>query len=172
MQLTKWIRGLLILLLFESGYSQDLSGISICLDPGHGKGNTNAGPTGLREADINLAVAFFWKDFLKAANIDTVLMTRTSDATNPTLSEREQIANRFGVTWFHSIHHNATGGTHHNSRYTLVLYEELANHQPQWPGQSDVMSQLMAENIWKAIHTSDWRVFGDFTFYGSPSYLG
>ncbi|NIR49500.1 N-acetylmuramoyl-L-alanine amidase, partial [candidate division KSB1 bacterium] len=81
----------------SSASAQDLSGLSVCIDPGHGRGNTNQGPTGLREADINLSVSFFLKDFLKRANIDTVLLTRVDDSTNPTLSQREAIANTFGV---------------------------------------------------------------------------
>ncbi|MDQ7064081.1 MAG: N-acetylmuramoyl-L-alanine amidase, partial [candidate division KSB1 bacterium] len=55
--------------------AQDLSGISICIDPGHGAGNQNQGPTGLREADVNLDVGLMWRDLLRRANIDTVLMT-------------------------------------------------------------------------------------------------
>ncbi len=166
---------LMALLILGGAFSlaaQDLSGISICVDPGHGKGNSNAGPTGLREADINLQVALEWRKWLRAAKIDTVLLTRESDDENPTLSQRERIANQFGVTWFHSVHHNATGGVNHSARYTLVLYEELANHQPQWPGQADVMSRLMADWVQAGLRTSDARVFGDFTFYGSPSWLG
>lgn len=170
--LMRWTVLSLLALMPLTASSQDLSGISICVDPGHGKGTVNQGPTGLREADINLRVALFWKEWLKAAGIDTVLLTRTTDDENPTLSQRERIANQFGVTWFHSVHHNATGGTNTSARYTLLLYEELGNHQPQWPGQSDVMSRAMAERLWQALRTSDWRVFGDFTFYGRPSYLG
>lgn len=170
--LTKIPYLILCFMIVAGAHAQDLSGISICLDPGHGKGNRNAGPTGLREADINLRVSFFLKEHLKAAGIDTVLMTRTSDETNPTLSEREIMANRFGVTWFHSVHHNASGSSTSSARFTLLLYEELATRRPQWPGRSDVMSTLMARWLWKALRTSDWRVFGDFTFYGTPSYLG
>jgi len=152
---------------------QNLTGISICVDPGHNKGTLNHGPGGLREADINMKVALFLKEFLKNANIDTVLLTRTPANTDSiSLSQRERIANRFGVTWFHSIHHNATAQSSTNLHYTLLLYEELGNHQPQWPGQSDVMSNNMAQRIWEALQTSDYRVFGDYTFYGSPSWLG
>lgn len=156
--------------------SQDLSGISICIDPGHDPGNANAGPTGLREADINFSVAVFLKDYLQAAQADTVLLTHLNNTTNISLSAREQIANSFGVTWFHSVHHNAFNGA---SRYTLMLLEEARTSahlcpngsrsgtgQPDWPGQSDVMSNLMARRIWEAYRTSDFRVRLDWTFYG------
>lgn len=152
---------------------QDLSGVTICIDPGHGKGSPNAGPTGLREADINLTVAKYWRELLQQANADTVLLTRENDAENPSLSQREQIANAAGVAWFHSTHHNATGlPVNTTIRYTLLLYEELAGGQPQWPGLADAMSQQMATRLAQALRTSDARVFGDFSFYGTPSYLG
>jgi len=153
----------------EAAFSQDLSGISVCIDPGHGAGNTNQGPTGLKELEINMTVALHLKAYLESVGVDTVILTRYDNNTNPSLSQREQIANNAGVTWFHSVHHNAEGGT---ARYTLLLYEEIAGHVPQWPGQADVMSRIMAQRIWQGLRTSDWRVYGDYTFYGTPSYLG
>lgn len=163
----------------ENLRAQDLSGLSICLDPGHGAGNTNQGPTGLREADINLGVALFLKDFLKSAGIDTVLLTRVDDSTNPSLSQREALANSFGVDWFHSVHHNACGVTPCTARSTIVLMEEersFANPcpdgkargtgQPEWPGQSDVMSDFMGNWIFKALRTTSTTSWLDWTFYG------
>jgi len=69
-------------------FSQNLSGISICIDPGHDPSSPNAGPTGLREADINFQVALFLKDYLKAARIDTVLLTHFNNIPNISLSAR------------------------------------------------------------------------------------
>jgi N-acetylmuramoyl-L-alanine amidase len=165
-----------VLFFSASTQSQDLSGISICIDPGHGPGNSNAGPTGLREADINFRVSLFLKDYLKAARADTVLLTHLNNTTDISLSAREQIANNFGATWFHSVHHNAFNGT---SRYTLLLLEEQrtpaqlcsngsqrGTGQPEWPGKSDAMSNLMARRIWEGYRTSDFRVRLDWTFYG------
>ncbi|MDZ7361278.1 MAG: N-acetylmuramoyl-L-alanine amidase [candidate division KSB1 bacterium] len=160
-------------------FSQNLSGLSICLDPGHGPGNANAGPTGLREADINFRVAVFLKEYLKAANVDTVLLTHLNNTTDISLSAREQIANNFGVTWFHSVHHNATGVSNSTARYTLLLLEERRNPgqpcpngsasgtgQADWPGQADVMSNIMARRIWEAYRTSNYLTRLDWTFYG------
>ena len=169
------------ILFYQDAAAQDLSGLSIAIDPGHGKGNTNQGPTGLREADINLGVALFLKDFLKSANIDTVLLTRVDDSTNPTLSQREFLANSFGVDWFHSVHHNACGGigTLCTARSTIVLLEEersFANPcpngkargtgQPAWPGQSDVMSDFIGQHIFDALRTTSTTTWLDWTFYG------
>ncbi len=172
---------LLLLIIFYFSFSaesicQDLSGLSFCIDPGHGRGNTNAGPTGLREADINMQVALFLKDFLKTAQIDTVLLTRINDSTNPSLSQRETVANSFGVDWFHSVHHNAFNG---GSRFTLLLYEEARSFSnpcpdgrargtgnPEWPGFSDEMSILMTNSIFNALRTSDALHRLDWTFFG------
>jgi len=168
----------LLLQPFETP-AQDLSGVSICIDPGHGPGNTNAGPTGLREADINFRVASFLKNYLTAAGADTVLLTHQNNTTDISLSQREQIANNAGVDWFHSVHHNATGSTNTSTRYTLVLLEEkrdparpcpngssAGTGRPEWPGQSEVMSNLMAERIFQAYRTSFFLTRLDWTFYG------
>ena len=52
-------------------YARYLQGIRICLDPGHGgQGHLpeyKRGPTGLREAEVNLRVAFYLRDFLSQA---------------------------------------------------------------------------------------------------------
>jgi len=158
-----------------------LSGLSFCIDPGHGAGNSNQGPTGLREADINLSVSLFLKEFLKSANIDTVLLTRVSDATNPTLSQREAVANNFGVDWFHSVHHNACGGAGATctARSTIVLIEEVRSFanpcpsgrargtgQPEWPGLSDTMSDFMGTQISRGLRTTSAKTWLDWTFYG------
>ncbi len=160
-------------------FSQNLSGISICIDPGHGPGNVNAGPTGLREADINFRVASYLKEYLKTARVDTVLLTHLNNATDISLSAREQIANNFGVTWFHSVHHNATGTSNNTARSTLLLLEERRNAsqpcpngspsgtgQAEWPGKSDVMSNIMARRIFEGYRTSSFSARLDWSFYG------
>jgi len=176
------LRVFFILLFPTLAFSQDLSGVSICIDPGHGPGNVNAGPTGLREADINFRVTGFLKEYLKAAKVDTVLLTHLNNTTDISLSAREQIANNFGVTWFHSVHHNATGASNSTARYTLMLLEERRNPgqhcpngsasgtgQPDWPGQADVMSNIMARRIWEGCRTEYFTSRLDWTFYGGCS---
>jgi len=171
-----------IMLLSTPLFSQNLMGISICVDPGHDPSSSNAGPTGLREADINYRVALFLKDYLKAARVDTVLLTHMNNIPNISLSAREQIANNFGVTWFHSVHHNAFNGT---LRYTLVLLEEKRTStqpcpdgspsgtgQPDWPGKADIMSNIMAKRIWEGYRTTNYFVRLDWTFRGGCNGLG
>jgi len=97
--------------------SAPLTGIKICLDPGHGG---NAGQTyngnpgdpgaiglnGLREADVNLQVATELKSLLAGAGAD-VYMTRT-DNVFITLGGRTTYANNAKVDRFVSIHFNAS----------------------------------------------------------------
>ena len=64
-------------------YARHLKGIKICLDAGHGgQGHIpdyKRGPTGLREAEINLKVALYLRDLLELAEA-TVVMTRVDDS--------------------------------------------------------------------------------------------
>ncbi len=89
-------------------YSRFLNGIKICLDPGHGgQGHIpdyKRGPTGLREAEINLKVAKYLKTLLEQAGT-TVILTRIDD-TYVSLARRSEIANENEVDFFISLHHN------------------------------------------------------------------
>ncbi|MCF7796210.1 MAG: Ig-like domain-containing protein [Lentisphaeria bacterium] len=153
--------------------AQSLNNYTFCLDPGHGHGNPNTGPTGLHEHIINMRASRALSDLLYSVNADTVILTRDEFTTaDPTLSQREQIANSNNVDWFHSVHHNATGWPENPSvRYTLVLYSQNGDETPLNPG-SEAMSPLISQRIFQGLRTSEFRVFGDFNFYGSPNYLG
>lgn len=89
-------------------YARHLKGIKICLDPGHGGQahipDYKRGPTGLREAEINLKVAFYLKRMLERVEA-TVIMTRVDDS-YVSLIERSQIANENQTDFFISLHHN------------------------------------------------------------------
>ncbi len=89
-------------------YARHLKGFKICLDPGHGgQGHIpgyKRGPTGLREAEINLKVANYLKKMLEQAEA-TVIMTRVDDS-YISLADRSQIANENHADFFISLHHN------------------------------------------------------------------
>ncbi len=89
-------------------YARHLKGIKICLDPGHGGQkhipDFKRGPTGLREAEINLKVAKYLQGLLEKVGV-TVIMTRDDDS-YVSLADRSEIANENGVDFFISIHHN------------------------------------------------------------------
>jgi N-acetylmuramoyl-L-alanine amidase len=136
----------------------DLSGLKFCLDPGHG----NYPYEKPFECVINLKVGFYLMEYLESANADTVIITRTDNIQNPTLSEREYIANSNQVDWFNSIHHNAFNGV---ANYTLVLYEELSPGSPQ-SLEAVAMSEIMADDLWHALRTTTWYARGDLSFLG------
>ncbi len=79
-------------------------GLVIAVDPGHPPGGAN-GPTGLREAEANLAVALRVRDLLEAAGA-RVVMTRTADLPVE-LWTRGQMATNSNAALLLSIHNNA-----------------------------------------------------------------
>ena len=81
----------------------------ICLDAGHGGGDSGAVANGMREADITLAVTRLLGQQLEFAGF-SIIYTR-SDTSGRTINERWQFANAQGADYFISIHVNAGGGT-------------------------------------------------------------
>ena len=81
-----------------------LAGRLIVVDPGHPPGGAT-GPTGLREADANLAVALRLRALLEAAGA-RVAMTRTSDLPVE-LGARVKLADSLDADLLVSIHNNA-----------------------------------------------------------------
>ncbi|MBA3445364.1 MAG: N-acetylmuramoyl-L-alanine amidase [Gemmatimonadales bacterium] len=104
---TSWSRNDLILEIRRPPRltaTSPLRGRIIALDPGHPPlGST--GPTGLREAEANLAVAFQLRTMLEADGA-RVLMTRTSDSAVD-LWPRVAMAEESGAELLVSIHNNA-----------------------------------------------------------------
>ncbi|RKU38921.1 hypothetical protein C6496_05320 [Candidatus Poribacteria bacterium] len=103
-------------------YARHLKGFKICLDPGHG-GQSHVpdykrGPTGLREAEVNLRVAFHLRELLQKAGV-TVIMTRVDDS-YVSLPMRSQIANESDADFFISLHHNGIDNPKVN--YTSTWY--------------------------------------------------
>jgi N-acetylmuramoyl-L-alanine amidase len=81
-----------------------LRGRVIALDPGHPPAGAN-GPTGLREAEANLAIALALKPMLEAEGARVVL-TRTADVPLD-LWPRVALAQAAGAELLVSIHNNA-----------------------------------------------------------------
>jgi len=108
-------------------YARYLEGIKICLDPGHGGQahllNYKRGPTGLREAEVNLRVALHLRAFLKEAGA-IVFMTRTDDSF-VSIPDRSELANKNVVDFFISLHHNWFSDPETN--YTSTWYHQDAD---------------------------------------------
>jgi len=78
----------------------------IAVDPGHGgSDNGRMSSSGVKEKDVNLAIALMLRDRLKEELGVDVVMTRTEDVLVP-LDERVEKANAAGAQLFVSIHCN------------------------------------------------------------------
>ncbi|GIN58789.1 hypothetical protein J8TS2_31080 [Lederbergia ruris] len=80
--------------------------IKVFLDPGHGGYDTGAIARGIKEADLNLAVAKKVEKLLKGRGY-SVHMSRNSDS-YVGLYDRPKMANNLDADIFISIHHNST----------------------------------------------------------------
>lgn len=112
-------------------HARHLKGFKICLDPGHGgQGHVQdykRGPTGVREAEVNLQVAFHLREMLQKAGA-SVIMTRVDDS-YVSLSTRSQIANENSADFFISLHHNGIDNPKVN--YTSTWYHGDADDSRQ-----------------------------------------
>ncbi len=112
-------------------YAKFLKGVKICLDPGHG-GDANKrafkrGPTGVREAEVNLRVAQYLKEFLAAAEAEVILTRDEDDYLSN--EDRAAIAGDWGADLFVSLHHNAVDGNP-KANYTTVWYHGEVEDRP------------------------------------------
>jgi len=132
----------------------------VVIDPGHGGSEPGAvGVDGLREADLNLAVARAAADVLLADGV-TVTLTRNSDI-RLTLAARAAIAKASGARAFVSIHHNAAPdgpssvpGTEvwyqvadpESRRLAGIIYEEvfaaLSGYSASWVSDTDAGAKV------------------------------
>jgi N-acetylmuramoyl-L-alanine amidase len=114
-----------------------LKGMTIVIDPGHGGADGGdattkpaaykAGPTGVKEAHMNLRVSLLLERLLKDAGVN-VILTRHGDDT-VSLTDRAEVANTakrpgggIGADLFISIHHNAAGKSHDPANFTSIFY--------------------------------------------------
>ncbi len=112
-------------------YAKYLRGVKICLDPGHGgdahKRGFKRGPTGVREAEMNLRVAQYLRELLIRCGAD-VKLTREDD-TDSSLTARADVATTWGADLFVSIHHNAIGNKP-KVNHTTVWYHNDVDYRP------------------------------------------
>jgi N-acetylmuramoyl-L-alanine amidase len=112
-------------------WSKFLKGVKVCLDPGHGgdahKRGFKRGPTGVREAEVNLRVAQYLRESLLAAGAE-VRLTRESDV-DLSLEARAAVANDWPADLFISVHHNAVDNKP-QTNYTTVWYHDSVDHHP------------------------------------------
>lgn len=153
-----------------------LTGHRLMLDPGHGGSDPGAvGPTGLREADVNLRVGLSLRSLLVQYSGATVYMTRDKDM-DVTLEQRTTQANQLGVERFISIHHNASSNWEANGvetyAYTYAsadsldlrnkVYGELLNWS-RLPGRGPNTA-----NFWVLKYTQMPAILTEASFISNP----
>ncbi len=128
-----------------ASYSKYFKGWKIFLDPGHGgEDRVSHGPANdVIEADVNLHVASYLRDYLEAAGA-TVFMSRTKDTTVQ-LRDRSTIANKSGADIFISIHHNAPGGNDLFINYTSTWYHSVEGDPSYYPCNHDIAKYIQRD---------------------------
>ncbi len=167
----KYILFTVMFFIFGALYAQSLSGIKICIDPGHGGFTSNdrhMPEVGFWESQSNMEKALYLEALLKEHGA-TVYLTRhanNSEADDISLSARSEIANTNNVDYFHSIHSNATGSSVRRNS-VLILFRGYDN-SPVYPASKEFglhcFKKLTETN--KIIWTYSWdNVRGDWSFY-------
>lgn len=150
-------------------YAKYLKDKKICLDPGHGGDGHipgyKAGPTGVREAEVNLRVALQLKSWLEECGAK-VYMTRTTDIA-VSLNQRTEYANSCGADYFLSMHHNAISNPSTNFTSTWyhaeVDYSHLCLDMARYI-QDGVADALGLEQRAMVPLKSDYYVYPDAGF--------
>ncbi len=158
----------LLSMISITAYGQ-LSGIRICIDPGHG-GHDPVNdrrielPNGIIywESEGNFTTSVHLKNILELLGA-SVKTTRTdnTDASDISLSSRSEIANQFNADYFHSNHTNA-GSSGNN--YSLVLYNG-EDDSPTWSDAKE-MGKIMAPYLQDLLKTTSNTYRGDRSFLG------
>ena len=134
----------------------------IVIDPGHGGPESGAvGPGGLKEKDVNFAVAQMAADALKAEGI-TVALARTGDY-RQTLGSRVAVATAMDPRAFVSIHHNAAPDEHRASPGTETYYQTGKDVPADRKAASKRLAGLIYEEVFKALsaYQADWAADRD-----------
>ncbi|MEA1986915.1 MAG: N-acetylmuramoyl-L-alanine amidase [Candidatus Marinimicrobia bacterium] len=170
MSKTKKVKKLILIitiLISTSLFSQDLSGVKICIDPGHGgheSDDRHIIATDFWESEGNLTKAKRLREMLTALGA-TVILTREGNGNDwpddLSLSARAGIANNNNVDFFHSIHSNGYNGQWNS---TLMLFDGYDN-DPVYD-DSKIMADIMAPKLYNANRTTHYSVRGDYDFYG------
>ena len=99
----------------------------VVIDAGHGGRAPGAVKEGVKEKDIDLAIVLQLKKIFGESDENIgVYFTRTDDS-NPTFSQRVQLANKSDANLFISIHNNSTrSGRMSGTNGTQAMYDELS----------------------------------------------
>ncbi|MEP0368972.1 MAG: N-acetylmuramoyl-L-alanine amidase [Cyclobacteriaceae bacterium] len=177
-----WVAGLLMITLglgnASAQYTQ-LSGVKICLDPGHGGHDSNDRPTDLGvgttyyESDANWEAVGYLDSLLQKLGADVKITKTTNDPDaedrEPSLSDRVQVANTFGADYFHSFHTN--GSDNKSVNYTLILYAGPEDGTADYP-DALAMAEIQEVELFEYMRTTTHYARADIPFTGYTNGLG
>jgi N-acetylmuramoyl-L-alanine amidase len=131
--------------------------LTVCVDAGHGGMDGGAVGGELKESDLNLAIALYLRDYLKAAGLN-VVMTREDDtfvggSWQAGLRERARISNDSDAVLFVSVHANS---------YTDPSVKGMTTirNKNRYP-ESDLLATLVQEETITATGAKDRGVSND-----------
>jgi N-acetylmuramoyl-L-alanine amidase len=136
--------------------------VDVVIDAGHGGPESGAvGPGGLKEKDLNFAVAQMTLEVLKAEGI-SVALARTGDY-RQTLGSRVAVATAMDPKAFVSIHHNAAPDEHRPSPGTETYYQTGKDVPADRKAASKRLAGLIYEEVFKALsaYQADWAADRD-----------
>ncbi len=134
---------------------------TVYLDPGHGGTDEGCARNGVREKDLNLAIALLVRDELKAQGYQ-VIMSRETD-TYVAKEDRVNEANQAGADIYISIHQNATDEGAGVSGME-VWYEEDDSRR-----DSKRLAQLIQQQTIRSTGAMERELRGDADFHVTGS---
>jgi N-acetylmuramoyl-L-alanine amidase len=103
----------------------------VVIDPGHGGFDSGAvGPSGLKEADVNLQIGKMLAETLNSKGNIQAFLTRRGDYFVP-LSERTVVANQYRADLFVSVHINANESRAANGSETYYCAEKASSEEAE-----------------------------------------
>ncbi len=146
-------------------WTKHLTGLRIMLDPGHGgdgdQPKFKRGPSGVREAEINLRLGLYLREFLASAGAD-VRLTRESDSA-VSLEDRVGLANDWPADIFVSLHHNAVED-HPETNYSSVWHHADVDRNPASLDLSRYLADAL-HDVLRLPQVNDVPVKSDFLMY-------
>ena len=161
---------LLLTVMVSLAFSQDLSDVRICIDPGHSGYEDDdrfIEATGFWESESNLTKGLELRSILQGLGA-AVAITRTGNngtSDDLSLSERAGVANAFNADYFNSTHSNGWNG---QANYAMVIYNGTTN-SPTFP-LARTMANIMAPLIQDVNNTTHDVVIGDLTLNPTWTY--
>ena len=129
-----------------NGKKEDAKTMKVCLDPGHGTGETNQSPDGTYfEHEFALDMANRIRPHLIRCGVD-VKLTR-EDSSTPSLTARAATANTFGADLLVSLHSNAVGGNGWNDTVHGLSVWTYAQGGERDKAANVLLAQMASANV-------------------------